>query len=97
MNAVLIVGAHAAESLRTVGRLLADRYRRHGIDLRSDRFGMRLQLVGETQDAETVEIDGDEEAFVARYRDREGRLLAALAANRPAEVTALRRELPLAA
>jgi 3-phenylpropionate/trans-cinnamate dioxygenase ferredoxin reductase component len=63
----------------------------------SDQFGLRLQLVGDTRGAASVDIDGDESEFVARYRDAEGRLLAALAANRPAEVAALRRELPLAA
>jgi 3-phenylpropionate/trans-cinnamate dioxygenase ferredoxin reductase subunit len=63
----------------------------------SDQFGLRLQLVGDTAAAERVEIDGSEESFVARYRHRDGRLVAALASNRPAEVGPLRRELALAA
>jgi 3-phenylpropionate/trans-cinnamate dioxygenase ferredoxin reductase component len=63
----------------------------------SDQFGLRLQLVGDTHGAQSVELDGGDAEFVARYRDADGRLLAALAANRPAEVAALRRELPLAA
>ncbi len=38
-------------------------------------------------------LEGDEDAFTARYVDREGRLLAALAANRAREVSSLRKEL----
>ena len=63
----------------------------------SDQFGLRLQLVGDPRGAATVELDGSEDDFVARYLAADGRLLAALAANRPAEVGAFRRELAFAA
>jgi NADPH-dependent 2,4-dienoyl-CoA reductase/sulfur reductase-like enzyme len=63
----------------------------------SDQFGLRIQLVGDTRAAEGVELEGDDSEFVARYRAADGRLVAALAANRPAAVGALRRELALAA
>jgi 3-phenylpropionate/trans-cinnamate dioxygenase ferredoxin reductase subunit len=59
----------------------------------SDQFGLRLQLVGDTTRATGVQIDGEPETFTARYFDADGRLVAALAANRPAEVAALRRDL----
>lgn len=63
----------------------------------SDQFGLRLQLVGRPTTTAVVELDGGEEGFLARYRDGAGKLVAALAANRPAEVARLRRELALAA
>ena len=63
----------------------------------SDQFGLRLQLVGHTATAAAVELEGSRDDFVARYRDSHGRLVAALAANRPAEVATLRRELAFAA
>lgn len=59
----------------------------------SDQFGLRLQHVGHAEDLAHVEIEGDNEAFTAHYRDADGRLLAALAANRPREIAAMRREL----
>jgi 3-phenylpropionate/trans-cinnamate dioxygenase ferredoxin reductase subunit len=63
----------------------------------SDQFGLRIQLVGDTRAAEAVEIEGDDSEFVARYHASDGRLVAGLAANRPAAVRALRYELALAA
>lgn len=63
----------------------------------SDQFGLRLQLVGRTSAKAMVELEGGEEDFLARYHDDEGRLIAALGANRPAEVASLRRELAIAA
>jgi 3-phenylpropionate/trans-cinnamate dioxygenase ferredoxin reductase subunit len=63
----------------------------------SDQFGLRLQLVGDPGSATTVTLDGSEESFAARYLDAEGRLVAALAANRAADVAAFRRELAFAA
>jgi 3-phenylpropionate/trans-cinnamate dioxygenase ferredoxin reductase component len=63
----------------------------------SDQFGLRLQLVGDPRSAAVVERDGSEESFTARYLNREGGLVAALAANRSADVPALRRELAFAA
>jgi NADPH-dependent 2,4-dienoyl-CoA reductase/sulfur reductase-like enzyme len=59
----------------------------------SDQFGLRLQHVGHAEEWAAVEIDGDTDSFTARYLDGEGRPLAALLANRPREVAALRREL----
>ena len=59
----------------------------------SDQFGLRLQLVGDTTHSKAVRIDGGHDTFVARYHDADGRLLAALAANRPAEVATLRKEI----
>jgi NADPH-dependent 2,4-dienoyl-CoA reductase/sulfur reductase-like enzyme len=63
----------------------------------SDQFGLRLQLVGHPTSTAAVELEGGEETFLARYQDDEGRLVAALGANRPAEVASLRRELAVAA
>lgn len=59
----------------------------------SDQFGLRLQHVGHAEEWAAVELEGDADSFAARYLDREGRLLAALLANRPREVATLRREL----
>ena len=59
----------------------------------SDQFGLRLQHVGHAEEWAGVEIEGDPDSFTARYLDGEGRTLAALLANRPREVAALRREL----
>ncbi len=63
----------------------------------SDQFGLRLQLVGDPFGAEQVELDGGGDSFAARYLDREGRLRAALLANRTSEIASVRRELALAA
>jgi Reductase C-terminal len=59
----------------------------------SDQFGLRLQLVGDPAYATVGRIDGDPDAFTVRYHDDNGCLVAALAANRFAEVAALRRDL----
>ncbi|HET8822956.1 MAG TPA: FAD-dependent oxidoreductase [Thermoleophilaceae bacterium] len=59
----------------------------------SDQFGLRLQHVGHAEDPAHVEIEGAADSFTAHYRDTEGRLLAALAANRPRDIAAMRREL----
>jgi NADPH-dependent 2,4-dienoyl-CoA reductase/sulfur reductase-like enzyme len=63
----------------------------------SDQFDLRLQLVGRASATAAVELDGGEESFLARYQDEQGRLVAALGANRPTEVASLRRELAVAA
>ena len=63
----------------------------------TDQFGLRIQLVGDTRAAGAVEIEGDDSEFVARFSSTDGRLVAALAANRPREVASLRAELALAA
>ena len=62
----------------------------------SDQFGLRLQLVGMTHGAAKTELEGNDDAFVARYRADDGTTLGALAVNRPTEVASLRRELALA-
>ncbi len=59
----------------------------------SDQFGLRLQHVGHADAPAGAEIEADAAGFTARYRDEDGRLLAALAANRPREIAAMRREL----
>jgi 3-phenylpropionate/trans-cinnamate dioxygenase ferredoxin reductase subunit len=59
----------------------------------SDQFGLRLQHVGHAEEWHAVVFDGDEDAFTARYVDRDGRLLAALAVNQARAVAGLRREL----
>lgn len=59
----------------------------------SDQFGLRIQHVGFASEWARVEIEEGVDAFSARYLDRDGRLLAALAANRPGDIAALRREL----
>ncbi len=63
----------------------------------SDQFGLRLQLVGRADATAVVEIEGGGEDFLARFVDDEGNLVAALGANRPADVAHLRRQLALAA
>jgi NADPH-dependent 2,4-dienoyl-CoA reductase/sulfur reductase-like enzyme len=63
----------------------------------SDQFGLRLQYVGHAEEWASVEIEGGPDSFLARYVDRQGRTLAALAANRPRDVGLLRRELAAAA
>jgi NADPH-dependent 2,4-dienoyl-CoA reductase/sulfur reductase-like enzyme len=59
----------------------------------SDQVGLRLQYVGHTADQPTIDLTGDPDSFIARYSDRDGRLVAALAANSPKAIGALRRSL----
>jgi 3-phenylpropionate/trans-cinnamate dioxygenase ferredoxin reductase component len=59
----------------------------------SDQFGLRLQYVGHAEEWHRVEIEGGPGDFRVRYLDQADRPLAALVANRPREVGALRREL----
>jgi 3-phenylpropionate/trans-cinnamate dioxygenase ferredoxin reductase subunit len=59
----------------------------------TDQFGWRVQSVGHPSAAMRIELTGDGDAFVARYRDRDGVLHAAVAANRPDLLGELRREL----
>ena len=59
----------------------------------SDQLGLRLQYVGHAERWQAVVLEGDEDAFTARYVDDRGRLLAALAVNSAASVAGLRREL----
>jgi hypothetical protein len=49
--------------------------------------------VGHAEAPATIEITGTPDSFTAHYRDADGRLLAALAANNPTAIGALRREL----
>ncbi len=62
----------------------------------SDQFGLRLQHVGHAGHWAHVDLDVEGSSFRARYLAADGRLLAALVANRPGEVGALRRELAAA-
>jgi NADPH-dependent 2,4-dienoyl-CoA reductase/sulfur reductase-like enzyme len=59
----------------------------------SEQFGLRLQHVSRSDTWSTVDLDGDEGSFTARYLDRDGQLVGALAANRADAVARLRREL----
>ncbi|MGZ4386073.1 MAG: NAD(P)/FAD-dependent oxidoreductase [Gaiellaceae bacterium] len=59
----------------------------------SDQFGLRLQHVGHAERWAQVELEGEADAFTARYLAADGRLLAALVVNRPATVAGLRHEL----
>jgi 3-phenylpropionate/trans-cinnamate dioxygenase ferredoxin reductase subunit len=63
----------------------------------SDQFELRLQYVGFASDWDRIELAGEPDSFSTRYLSADGRLLAALVANRPAEVAELRRELRQAA
>ncbi|MDQ0994635.1 NAD(P)/FAD-dependent oxidoreductase [Streptomyces sp. V3I7] len=58
------------------------------------QYGSSLQVAGDPRDAGTLTVDGDPEAFDFTVRAwRDGRLTAAVCANRPAEFRALRAEL----
>ncbi len=59
----------------------------------SEQFGLRLQHLSRSDTWAAVELEGDDDSFAARYLDRDGRLVAALAANRADTVARLRREL----
>jgi NADPH-dependent 2,4-dienoyl-CoA reductase/sulfur reductase-like enzyme len=59
----------------------------------SDQFGLRLQLVGDPTGASTVVVDGEQDSYIVRYSDGNGRLVGALAANRPESVATLRTEI----
>lgn len=61
----------------------------------SDQFGLRLQYVGHAECWDAVELEGEEDSFVARYLEN-GSTVAALAVNRPAEIGVLRTELTAA-
>ncbi len=62
----------------------------------SDQFGLRLQHVGHADHWAHVDLDVDGSSFRARYLAADGRLLAALVANRAREVGLLRREVAAA-
>ena len=88
----------AAEAVDAARRLLElDPLPRQPPFFWSDQFGLRLQLVGDTTHADDVEVEGSQDSFVARYRAAGGKLVAALASNRPAEVGSLRLEVATAA
>ena len=59
----------------------------------SDQFRLRLQFVGHAPSPSRVELEGDEESFVARYLASYDRTSAVLLVNRPGEIAAARREL----
>ena len=54
---------------------------------------LRLQLVGNATGARTVVVDGERDGYIVRYTDGDGRLVGALAANRPERVATLRTEI----
>lgn len=62
----------------------------------SDQFGLRLQHVGFGRGWTALELEGEPNSFTARFRAPDGRLVAALCANRPRETADLRRELAVA-
>jgi 3-phenylpropionate/trans-cinnamate dioxygenase ferredoxin reductase component len=59
----------------------------------SDQTGLRLQCVGLPDGYASAEIVGESDSFTVRYLARDGRMLAALFANRPREAASLRKEL----
>ena len=59
----------------------------------SDQFGLRLQIVGIPGPDDTLDIDGDDDAYAVRYRDQGGSVTAGVFANRPAAAADLRRAL----
>jgi 3-phenylpropionate/trans-cinnamate dioxygenase ferredoxin reductase component len=59
----------------------------------SDQFGLRLQHVGGDESWAEIKLDGTPDAFTARYVGADGRLVAALLANRPQHAASLRREI----
>jgi 3-phenylpropionate/trans-cinnamate dioxygenase ferredoxin reductase component len=59
----------------------------------SDQFGWRIQALGHVDPDLRVSAEGDAGAFVARYRDANGTLRAAVAAGRAEVLPELRREL----
>ena len=67
-----------------------------GIGGPGHQLGLRLQHVGHAEGWTQVELDGTPDSFGARYLDADGRLVAALVANRPREAARLRRELAAA-
>jgi 3-phenylpropionate/trans-cinnamate dioxygenase ferredoxin reductase component len=59
----------------------------------TDQFGWRVQSIGRPAAELSISCEGDTDAFVARYHDRDGALRAAVVANRPELLGGLRREL----
>lgn len=62
----------------------------------SDQFGRRLQHLGFGRGWTALEFEGEPNSFTARFRAPDGRLVAALCANRPGEAARFRRELAAA-
>ena len=59
----------------------------------SDQFGLRLQHIGGDEPWTEITLDGTPDAFTARYVSADGRLVAALLANRPQHAASLRQEI----
>jgi 3-phenylpropionate/trans-cinnamate dioxygenase ferredoxin reductase subunit len=59
----------------------------------SDQFGWRIQALGHVEPDLRVSAEGDAGSFVARYRDADGTLRAAVAAGCAEVLSELRREL----
>ena len=60
----------------------------------SDQFGLRIQVVGTTGGAASVEIaDSAPDSLKVHYLDRSGRLIGGVASNRPGDVAGWRRQI----
>jgi 3-phenylpropionate/trans-cinnamate dioxygenase ferredoxin reductase component len=59
----------------------------------SDQFGWRIQALGHVDSSLHVTVEGDADAFVARYRDEHGTLRAAVVAGRAELLPELRHQL----
>lgn len=86
--------AAAATAQATAGAILGRAAGRSPVPFFwSDQFGWRIQAVGHVDPELCVSTEGDAERFVARYRDADGRLRAAVVGNRADLLPELRREL----
>ena len=86
--------AAAATAQATAGAILGRAAGRSPVPFFwSDQFGWRIQAVGHVDPELRVSTEGDGERFVARYRDADGRLRAAVVGNRADLLPELRREL----
>jgi hypothetical protein len=90
-----VAGASAARQARAVASAVIGEPRAYDEApyFWSDQFGLRLQHVGHADHWHAVVLAGDEDSFTARYVDRSGTLVAALAANSAASVGEFRQEL----
>ena len=86
--------AAAATAQATAGAILGRAAGRSPVPFFwSDQFGWRIQAIGHVDPALRVSAEGDDERFVARYRDTGGRLRAAVVGNGADLLPELRREL----
>lgn len=86
--------AAAATARATAGAILGRAAGRSPVPFFwSDQFGWRIQAIGHVDPALRVSAEGDDERFVARYRDTGERLRAAVVGNGADLLPELRREL----